>query len=170
MLVRDMSAEPSQTASVDARLIAASTPMQEETELLAALRTGDADAFRLLVDRYHLGMIRLAQQYVPDRSAAEGCVQEAWLGVLRGLDRFEARSSLKTWIFSIALNCARARARRDSRSMSLSAITDRTEEPFEPTVEPSRFQGPNDRFPGGWLEPATREQLLALFNDWAHNG
>jgi hypothetical protein len=65
MLVRDMSAEPSQTASVDARLIAASTPMQEETELLAALRTGDADAFRLVVDRYHLGMIRLVQQYVP---------------------------------------------------------------------------------------------------------
>jgi hypothetical protein len=54
--------------------------------------------------------------------------------------------------------------------MSLSAITARTEEPFEPTVEPSRFQGPNDRFPGGWLEPATREQLLALFNDWAHSG
>jgi RNA polymerase sigma-70 factor, ECF subfamily len=150
MLVGEMRPETPPAASTDTRPATTSTAAPDESELLAALRAGDAGAFGVLVDRYHPGMIRLAQQYVHDRSAAEGCAQEAWLGVLRGLDRFEARSSLKTWIFGIALNCARARARRDRRSVPFSAITPGVDEPLEPTVEPSRFQGPNDRFPGGW--------------------
>jgi RNA polymerase sigma-70 factor (ECF subfamily) len=96
-------------------------------------------------------MIRFAQQYVPDRSVAEGVVQEAWLGVLRGVDRFESRSSLKTWIFGIVLNCARARARRDRRTVPFSEMERSAFEPFEPSVDPSRFRGTADQYPGGWI-------------------
>jgi RNA polymerase sigma-70 factor (ECF subfamily) len=124
---------------------------EEESQLVEALRAGDERAFTRLVERYHLGLIHFAQQYVPDRSVAEGVVQEAWLGVLRGLDRFEARSSLKTWIFGIVLNCARARARRDRRTIPFSEIERLTAEPFEPAVEPSRFRGAADPHPGGWI-------------------
>lgn len=136
-----MRVEPLQTTSADTRLTTPCTTAPHDTELLTALLAGDADAFGLLVDRYHMSMVRLAQAYVADRSAAESCVQEAWLGVLRELDRFEARASFKAWIFGRVLDCARSRARLDPRV---------AEEPSEPTVEPSRFQGPNDRFPGGW--------------------
>lgn len=133
------------------RPISESQPREDESLLVEALRAGDERAFTRLVERYHTGMIRFAQQYVPDRSVAEGVVQEAWLGVLRGLDRFEARSSLKTWIFGIVLNCARARARRDRRTISFSELEQVTAEPFEPAVDPSRFRGPTDQYPGGWI-------------------
>ncbi len=139
----------------------------DESRLIAALRAGDEDAFTRLVERYHTGMIRFAQQYVPDRSVAEGVVQEAWLGVLRGLDRFEARSSLKTWIFGIVLNCARSRARRDRRTIPFSAIERPADESFEPAVDPSRFRGSDDQYPGGWVAfppswgDAPDERLLA---------
>jgi RNA polymerase sigma-70 factor, ECF subfamily len=140
---------------------------ERETELLLALRAGDERAFANVVESYHSGMIRLAQQYVPDRSVAEGVAQEAWLQVLRGLDRFAGRSSLKTWIFAIVLNCARARARRDRRSVPFSAMAAAGEEPFEPAVEPSRFRGPGDPYQGGWVSfppswgDAPEQRLLA---------
>jgi RNA polymerase sigma-70 factor (ECF subfamily) len=123
----------------------------DERDLLEALRAGDERAFVTLVERYHPGMIRLAQQYVRDRSAAEGVAQEAWLQILEGLERFEARSSLKTWIFGVVLNCARARARRDRRTVPFSVIAPTANDPFEPTVEPSRFRGSGDQYPGGWV-------------------
>src|SRR5206468_6052286 len=132
-------------------LILQTQTWEDESLLVAALRAGDEAAFTRLVDRYHTGMIRFAQQYVPDRSVAEGVVQEAWLGVLRGLDRFESRSSLKTWIFGIVLNCARARARRDRRTVPFSEMERSTVEPFEPSLDPSRFRGPLDQYPGGWV-------------------
>ena len=147
--------------------VPASHRAEDESQLVAALRSGDEDAFTRLVERYHSGMIRFAQQYVPDRSAAEGVVQEAWLGMLRGLNRFEGRASLKTWIYSIVLNCARSRARRDRRTIPFSAIERPTDEPFEPAVDPSRFRGPDDQYPGGWVAfprswgDAPDERLLA---------
>jgi RNA polymerase sigma-70 factor, ECF subfamily len=122
-----------------------------EQDLVDALRAGDQAAFAVLVERLHPSMIRVAQQYVSDRSTAEGVAQEAWLAVLRGLDRFEGRSSLKTWIFGILLNCARARLRRDRRTVPFSAMSTAVDEPFEPAVEASRFRGPSDPFPGGWV-------------------
>ena len=145
----------------------ASERADEESQLVLALRAGDERAFTRLVERYHVGMIRFAQQYVPDRSVAEGVAQEAWLGVLRGLDRFEARSSLKTWIFSIVLNCARARARRDKRTIPFSAMEHPLDEPAEAAVDPAWFRGQADRYPGGWVAfppswgDAPEERLLA---------
>jgi len=146
MLVGAM-AESLPRTSTDNRPTINRAPVQDETELLAALRAGDTDAFGRLVDRYHVGMIRFAQQYVPDRSMAESCVQEAWLQVLRGLDQVEVHPSLRAWIFSRVHACAQA---RDQPSGALSELTSGFDAPSEPTVDPSRFQGPNDRFPGGW--------------------
>ena len=104
-----------------------------ERALVLALRSGDEAAFAHLIDRYSSGLLRVASNYVRSRAVAEEVVQEAWLGVLRGIDRFEGRSSLKTWIFRIAVNVAKTHATREARSLPFSALTD------EPTVDPERF-------------------------------
>jgi RNA polymerase sigma-70 factor (ECF subfamily) len=90
--------------------------------------------------------------FVRDASIAEEVVQETWLAVLRGLDRFEARSSLKRWISSILVNCAKTRATRERRSIPFSAVWDHGAEPFDPSVEPERFR-PDDapQWQGGWV-------------------
>jgi len=98
-----------------------------------ALRAGDEAVFAMLVDDLGSSMLRMARLYVSTRAVAEEVVQETWLGVLRGLDRFEGRSSLKTWIFRIAVNVAKTRATREARSIPFSALTD------EPAVDPERF-------------------------------
>ena len=104
-----------------------------DRELLARLRAGDEAAFMTLVDRYGALMLRVALMHVRSRAVAEEVVQEAWLGVIRGLDRFEGRSSLKTWILRIVANLARTRAVREQRSVPLSSL-----EPVgdEPSVDP----------------------------------
>jgi len=91
--------------------------------------------------------------YVRDRQAAEDVVQETWLAVLRGLDGFEGRSSLKTWVFGIAINLARARHRRESRILPFSQLFGRGESKG-PTVDPSRFgaDGMWSRGPAGWSD------------------
>ena len=122
-----------------------------DRELLARLRAGDEAAFMTLVDRYGALMLRVALMHVRSRAVAEEVVQEAWLGVIRGLDRFEGRSSLKTWILRIVANLARTRAVREQRSVPLSSL-----EPVgdEPAVDPDRFR-PADHpmYPGGWSVP-----------------
>src|SRR3979411_1676887 len=87
-----------------------------EAGLIEAMRAGDEATFAAMVDQYQAGMIRLAMVYVKNRAVAEEVAQEAWLGVLRGVHRFEARSSFKTWLFGILMNVAKRRARRESRS------------------------------------------------------
>ena len=96
-----------------------------------------------LVERYHSAMVRLAMSYVPSRTVAEDVAQEAWLGVLRGIDRFEGRSTLKTWIFRILVNRAKTRGERESRSVPFSSLEVGGD---EPSVDP-------DRFPGAWQAP-----------------
>ena len=91
----------------------------DDSELLARLRAGDEAAFAVLVDRYHGPMLRLAATFVPSRAVAEEVVQDTWLGVFRGVDRFEGRSSLKTWLFRILLNRARTTGRRERRTVPL---------------------------------------------------
>ena len=91
----------------------------DETELLTALRGGDEQAFAMLIEKYHAALIRLALIYVSDQTVAEEVAQETWLGVLQGLDKFEARSSLKTWIFRILTNRAKTRGQRENRSIAL---------------------------------------------------
>ena len=99
------------------------------------MRAGDERAFEALVARYDGGLRRVARTFVRTPSAVDDVVQETWLGVLRSLDTFEGRSSLRTWMFSILLNQARTRARRDARSLPFSALE--TED--HPTVDPSAF-------------------------------
>lgn len=125
----------------------------DEARLLAALRQGDEGAFMALVTMHYSAMLRLAQVYVGTRAVAEDVIQETWLGVLQGLNRFEGRSSLKTWIFRILLNRARTRAQRENRSIPFSALASDDAEPFEPAVEPDAFRPPGDQYPGGWLRP-----------------
>lgn len=112
---------------------------RDEQRLVAALRRGDEAAFASLVDRHHSSLIRLAMAHVSDRSVAEEVVQETWIGVLEGLNRFEGRSSLKTWIFSILTNKAKTRGVRESRHVSFSAVGAPGGESDEPAVDPSRF-------------------------------
>jgi RNA polymerase sigma-70 factor, ECF subfamily len=138
----------------------------EEERLVAALRRGDADAFATLVDRHSPAMIRVAMVYVPSRAAAEEAVQETWIAVMRGIDRFEGRSSLKTWIFRILTNVAMRSGAKERRSTPFSALAE-AEDTGEPTVDPDRFlPADHERFPGHWaimpaLWPTPEEGLLA---------
>lgn len=124
-----------------------------DRDIVAALRRGDERVFAELVDRYHAAMVRLARAYVADRAAAEDVAQEAWLGVLRGLDGFSGRSSLKTWMFGILMNCARARRRRDRRSVPFSDLEEDGDD--SPTVDPDRFLPAGHRWAGHWASPPT---------------
>ena len=119
----------------------------DEAELLARLRDGDERAFETLVDRHYSTMLAVARGYVKSRSVAEEVVQEAWLGVLKGLDRFEGRSSLRTWIIRIVANIARTRGAREARSVPLSSLAPEGE---EAAVDPDRFRSQQDAFPGHW--------------------
>jgi RNA polymerase sigma-70 factor, ECF subfamily len=124
-----------------------------EQELLGALHRGDEQAFVTLVDRHGASMLRLAHVYVRDRAVAEEVVQEAWLGVLRGIDRFEGRSSLRTWLLRIVANLARTWAVREARSVPFSALAGAENEAEGPSVPPERFRGPGDRWAGHWATP-----------------
>jgi RNA polymerase sigma-70 factor (ECF subfamily) len=123
----------------------------EDARLIEGLRAGDEAAFAALMREYGAAMLRVAQMYVSSRSVAEEVVQEAWVGVLKGIGRFEGRSSLKTWLFRIVANTAKTRGMREARSMPFSALGDDTE--GEPAVDPDRFFGAGDRFPGHWSAP-----------------
>jgi RNA polymerase sigma-70 factor, ECF subfamily len=128
----------------------------DEIELVAALRRGDEAAFMALVERYQAMMVRVALMYVADRSAAEEVVQEAWLGVLRGLDRFQGRSSLRTWIFRIVTNRAKTRGVREQRTIPFSALADAGDDADEPAVDPARFYPPEHQGRGWWVSYPAR--------------
>ncbi len=114
--------------------------MESDGELLLRLRSGDERAFVSLVEHYHEPMLHLAASFVPNRAVAEEVVQDTWLALLRGLDGFEGRSSLKTWLFRILVNRARTTGSHEQRSVPVA-------DP-EPVVDPSRFDGS-----GGWADP-----------------
>jgi RNA polymerase sigma-70 factor (ECF subfamily) len=121
-----------------------------EHDLIAALRRGDPDAFAMIVDRHSPAMIRVALAYVPSHGAAEEVVQETWIAVIRGLDRFEGRSALKTWIFRILTNVAMRSGARERRSVPFSALAE-AEHTGEPSIDPDRFlPADHARFPGHW--------------------
>ena len=90
--------------------------MDADASLLRRLRAGDEQAFAALIARYHSPMLRLANSFVPSQAVAEEVVQDTWLAMLRGLDRFEERSSLRTWLFAILVNRARTTGVREARS------------------------------------------------------
>ncbi|HZP15399.1 MAG TPA: sigma-70 family RNA polymerase sigma factor, partial [Nocardioides sp.] len=117
--------------------------------IVARLRDRDEATFAALVDAWSSGMLRAARAYVADDHTAQDVVQEAWLGVLRGIDGFQARSSLRTWVYRILINCAKTRGVRDARTIPASSLTP-TDEDYGPTVDPARFRGADDAYPGGW--------------------
>jgi RNA polymerase sigma-70 factor (ECF subfamily) len=114
----------------------------DDAELIARLRRGDEPAFEGLVAAHHAAMVRVAQGFVPTRGLAEEVVQETWVGMLRGLDRFEGRSSLKTWLYAILINQARSIATRERRSVPFDHTDDARAE------DPARFS-PD----GSWAQP-----------------
>jgi RNA polymerase sigma-70 factor (ECF subfamily) len=122
-------------------------PDSDEAGLIRRLRDGDERAFEALVEQHYSTMLAVARTYVRTRSVAEEVVQEAWVGVLKGLERFEGRSSLKTWIMRIVANTAMTRGAREARSVPFSTLAP---EGDEAAVEPERFRGRDDGFPGHW--------------------
>jgi RNA polymerase sigma-70 factor, ECF subfamily len=125
----------------------------DEAALVAALRRGDEAAFVRLVEALHGSMLRLAMIHVGDRATAEEVVQDAWLGVLRQLDRFEGRSSLKTWILRITSNRAKTRAIRERRTLPFSALPGGDQDADEPVVDLDRFLPAGHRWAGHWAWP-----------------
>jgi RNA polymerase sigma-70 factor (ECF subfamily) len=124
----------------------------DDAALVALLRAGDQDAFAALVDKFYMPMLRLAMLYVSSRAVAEDVVQEAWLGVLQGLDRFEGRSSLKTWIFRILTNRAKTRGEREHRSIAFSSLQPDNPETDEPTIDPEQFwPADHPQWANGWV-------------------
>ncbi len=132
-------------------------PYADEMALVSALRSRDEAAFTYLVERYHAALVRVARIYVLDSAIAEEVAQETWLAVLDGLDGFEGRSSLKTWIFTILSNKARTRGGREGRTLAYSELEESLGD--QPTVDPARFNDPSAReWPNHWAvgaEPAS---------------
>lgn len=144
-----------------------------DAELVAALRAGDEGAFEELVRRYNASLLRLARSYVPSNAAAEDVVQETWLGVLDGIDRFRGDASLKTWIFRILVNRAMTRGVRERRTTPFSALD--SAEPDGPAfsadqfladghwaVPPRSFEIPEDRLGRLEFRAALREALATV--------
>ena len=126
----------------------------DDSRLVARLRDGDEEAFAALVERHGAAMLRVARLYVRDREVAQEVVQETWLGVLNGIDSFEGRSSLKTWIFRILANRAKTRAEREGRVVPLSAVLATDAASGEPSLEPERFFGlDHPKWPFHWAAP-----------------
>ena len=130
-------------------------PPPGQAAVVEALRAGDEDAFAALVGEYGPAMLRIAQMYVSSRAVAEEVVQEAWLGVLSGIGRFEGRSSLKTWIFRILTNRAKTRGEREGRSLPFASLGGLDAHGEDTTVDADRFQGAG-RFEGHWTSAPSR--------------
>jgi RNA polymerase sigma-70 factor (ECF subfamily) len=131
--------------------------MTSDTRLIGSLKAGDERAFASLVDEHSSSLLRVARAHVGSRAVAEEVVQETWLAVIKGLDRFEGRSSLKTWIFSILTNIANTRGQRERRSLPFSSLNGTAPEGEGGVVDADRFFPPDhSRYPGHWsLGPAT---------------
>jgi len=118
-----------------------------ERSLVAALRLGDEAAFAELVERHTPSMLRVARGYVPNREIAEEVVQETWIALLRGIDRFESRSSLRTWLFTVLVNVAKTRGVRERRDAEVQVLAF-----TEGTVDPARFRDAGEHWAGHWKE------------------
>ena|SRR5689334_8736463 len=127
--------------------LGSSDPAVAEAALVERLRAGDEAAFERLVAALYGTMLTVARTYVKDRSVAEEVVQETWLAVINGLDRFQGRSSLKTWILSILVNQAKTRGTREARTVPFASLAPPDD---VPAVDPERFRGPHEPYSGGW--------------------
>jgi RNA polymerase sigma-70 factor (ECF subfamily) len=125
-------------------------PVTAEQADVTALRAGDEATFRRLFAQHHRVMKRVARSYVSSDAVAEEVVQETWLAVVSGIDRFEGRSALATWIFSVLINQAKTHQARERRSVPLSCIGDRDD---RAAVDADRFEQDEDAWPGHWATP-----------------
>ena len=142
------------------RVVATALPPDEA--LIAGLRAGDEELFARLLDGWSTSMLRLARSFVSTNASAEEVVQDTWLAVFQGIDRFEGRSALKTWVYRILVNTARKRGVREHRTVPWASLVTES----GPTVDPDRFRGPDDPYTGGWLVfpkiwPSTESEVLA---------
>ncbi|AZM89909.1 MULTISPECIES: RNA polymerase sigma factor [Streptomyces] len=117
--------------------------------LVQRLRSGDEETFALVLDSWSGGMLRLAMSFVSTRDSAEEAVQDTWLAVIRGIDGFEGRASLKTWVYRILVNTAKARGTKESRTVPFASLLPQEEE--GPTVDAERFRAPGERYAGHWV-------------------
>lgn len=124
-----------------------------EATLVAALRERKEEAFLELFRNLYKPMLRIATSILRNKQEAEEAVQEAWLGVVRGIDGFEGRSSLRTWIFAILFNQARSHAKKMGRMVRFSPFEQETETPGEPCVDPRFFRPPTHPDPCRWAMP-----------------
>ena len=159
-----MAAEAGTSAGGHAR---GPTVTTEERDLLRALRRHDEAAFAALVDAHGSWMLRTARSFVGSRAVAEEVVQETWLSALRALDRFEGRSSLRTWLFTILANAARRQAARENRSISVSDLARREVAAGNSELADRLFDGSHPRWPHAWTtvvaawDRLPEQQLLA---------
>src|SRR6516165_8762922 len=131
--------------------VAPSTTAFSDEQTVAALRAGDERTFRELFARSYPMMKRVARAYVASDTVAEEVVQETWMAIVTGIDRFEGRSALGTWIFSILTNQAKTHSAREKRAVPFSSVA--TSGVEEPAVDPDRFQKDDDAWPGHWATP-----------------
>jgi RNA polymerase sigma-70 factor (ECF subfamily) len=127
------------------------SPSADDEQLVELARAGDEDAFAILVRRHSAALLRLARRFVASDAVAEDVVQETWLGVLRGLERFEGRSSFRTWLVRILVNRAKTRGVREHRSVPFASLGGGSEDDDGPAVDPSRFTRE-----GAWASPPRR--------------
>jgi RNA polymerase sigma-70 factor, ECF subfamily len=129
--------------------------MTDERRLIESLKAGDERAFATLLDEYSSSLLRVAMTHVSSKAVAEEVVQETWLGVINGIDRFEGRSSLKTWIFRILTNTASSRGPRERRMVPFSSLGPADAD--EPSVDADRFfPADHPRYPDHWaIGPTT---------------
>ncbi len=116
----------------------------DDQRVAEALRRGDEDVFRFIVMRHHAGLVRTARSYVSSHAIAEEVAQDTWVAVIKGIDRFEGRSSFKTWLYRILVNRARTRGEREGRTRPTDAASD------EPSVATSRFHDRDHPHYGAW--------------------
>jgi RNA polymerase sigma-70 factor (ECF subfamily) len=127
----------------------------DDHALVERLRARDEEAFMDLVERWSPSMLRVARMYVPSQAVAEDVVQETWLAVLNGLDRFEERSTLRTWVFSILVNRARTRGERERRTIPFAALAREESDGDFAAVDPERFIR-DGAGAGAWAAPPVR--------------
>ncbi len=120
-----------------------------DDEIVAGVRSGDEAVFAQLLNEWSRSMLLLARTHVSTDASAEEVVQDTWLAVIRGIDRFEGRSSLRTWVYRILVNTAKKRGMREIRTVPWSSIA-AGDEDLGPTLDPSLFRGTDDQYPGGW--------------------
>jgi RNA polymerase sigma-70 factor (ECF subfamily) len=125
----------------------------DDAVLVAALQAGDEAAFGWLLDRYHRSLQRLARSYVPSDAVADEVVQEAWLGVIRGIGRFEGRSTVRTWLYQIVLNIARTKGVKEHRTVPFASAggqADVDADTYTRAFDPDQFRPPGEQWAGGW--------------------